>query len=233
MKNLARIILPALLLLLSVSVSTSFAAYGAQSKTSHCTANQALPDEACTPGAVLTTNPDIICVTGYTKTVRNVPLSRRKQVFAEYGIPYALRGQYEVDHLISLELGGSNDISNLWPEAYAITNGARIKDKLENSLHKQACAGKMTFKEAQAEISTNWLQFYLNPKATAPAVPAIIPSSGDCQIKGNISDAGKIYHLSTCGSYNQTKIDEVHGERWFCTEEEAVAAGWRKAKNCP
>lgn len=59
-------------------------------------------------------------------------------------------------------------------------------------------------------------------------------ASGDCTIKGNISSAQeKIYHLEGCGSYAKTTIDESAGERWFCTEEEAKAAGWRKAGNCP
>ena len=54
-----------------------------------------------------------------------------------------------------------------------------------------------------------------------------------CSIKGNISTKGeKIYHLPGCGSYNKTAIDESTGERWFCNEDEAVNAGWRKAKNC-
>lgn len=54
-----------------------------------------------------------------------------------------------------------------------------------------------------------------------------------CLIKGNISSSGeKIYHLPGCGSYAKTVIDESAGERWFCTEEEALKAGWRKAKNC-
>lgn len=54
----------------------------------------------------------------------------------------------------------------------------------------------------------------------------------NCLIKGNISTE-KIYHLPGCGSYDKTVIDESKGERWFCTEPEATAAGWRKAKNCP
>ncbi|OGG10644.1 hypothetical protein A2699_00255 [Candidatus Gottesmanbacteria bacterium RIFCSPHIGHO2_01_FULL_43_15] len=58
------------------------------------------------------------------------------------------------------------------------------------------------------------------------------PNSNSCQIKGNISSGGKIYHLPGCGSYDKTVIDETAGERWFCTEEEAINAGWRKAKNC-
>ena len=56
------------------------------------------------------------------------------------------------------------------------------------------------------------------------------PATG-CVIKGNISSSGeKIYHLPGQRYYNQTVIDESRGERWFCTEEEAVAAGWRKSK---
>jgi len=67
------------------------------------------------------------------------------------------------------------------------------------------------------------------PPQTAPTSTA----TTQCVIKGNISAKGeKIYHLPGCGSYKQTVIDESAGERWFCTEAEAVAAGWRKAKNC-
>ena len=57
--------------------------------------------------------------------------------------------------------------------------------------------------------------------------------SDSCEIKGNISSKQeKIYHVPGCGSYNQTKIDEAAGERWFCSEQEAIDAGWRKAENC-
>jgi micrococcal nuclease len=63
-----------------------------------------------------------------------------------------------------------------------------------------------------------------SPAATPPA----------CLIKGNISSSGeKIFHLPGCGSYSKTVIDESTGERWFCTEQEALSAGWRKALNCP
>lgn len=125
-----------------------------------CKSNQALPDYTCSPGDVLTTNIKTICKVGYTKTVRNVSVSTRKKVFKEYGIPYASSSDYEVDHIISLELGGSNDIKNLFPESYLIKNGARIKDKLENYLHKKVCNGSMTIQEAQKEISTDWVKYY-------------------------------------------------------------------------
>jgi micrococcal nuclease len=53
-----------------------------------------------------------------------------------------------------------------------------------------------------------------------------------CVIKGNVSDGGKLYHLPECGSYSATKIDERKGEKWFCTEQEATAAGWIKSGSC-
>lgn len=57
--------------------------------------------------------------------------------------------------------------------------------------------------------------------------------SEGCIVKGNISSSGeKIYHLPGCGSYDKTSIDESKGERWFCSEDEAQKAGWRKARNC-
>ena len=71
-----------------------------------------------------------------------------------------------------------------------------------------------------------------NTNIVAPTSPPPPPAS--CVIKGNISSKGeKIYHVPGCASYNQTIITESKGERWFCTEADALAAGWRKALNCP
>src|SRR6266568_1397356 len=74
-----------------------------------------LPNHALTPGGTLPVDLAALCVPGYSATVRNVPMSERLAVFAAYHIPYADHARYEVDHLISLELGGSNAITNLWP----------------------------------------------------------------------------------------------------------------------
>lgn len=159
------------LLLLGAAPATSFAAYGIQIKTSGCIANQVLPDPACTPGAVLTTNEAVICKVGYTTTVRDVSTATKKKVFQEYGIPWAQRSNYEVDHLISLELGGSNDISNLFPESHLIKNNSYTKDAFENYLHKQICTGKLSITDAQYQIATDWATYNtarLNPtKPTA------------------------------------------------------------------
>jgi endonuclease YncB( thermonuclease family) len=53
---------------------------------------------------------------------------------------------------------------------------------------------------------------------------------GKCVIKGNISSSGKIYHTPSSPWYERTKINTAKGERWFCTEAEAVEAGWRAPK---
>ena len=55
-------------------------------------------------------------------------------------------------------------------------------------------------------------------------------SPNGCPIKGNISNRGKIYHMPWSKSYRKTRISEAHGERWFCDEAEAIAAGWRRAR---
>jgi endonuclease YncB( thermonuclease family) len=62
------------------------------------------------------------------------------------------------------------------------------------------------------------------PRSTAPATES---PSGDCSIKGNISENGRIYHVPGSRSYEDTVINESRGERWFCTEQQAQAAGWR------
>lgn len=76
-----------------------------------------------------------------------------------------------------------------------------------------------------------------NSTPSTPSVPIDNTSetagSSSCLIKGNVSASGeKIYHLPGCGSYAKTRIDESHGERWFCSEGEAQTAGWRRALNC-
>ena len=134
--------------------------WGQRTKISGCVGVDVRPDPACTPGDILTVTKDDICTPGYSSGVRNVPESVKNQVYAEYGIPSHNPGQYEVDHFVSLELGGSNDISNLWPEPASPKPGFHEKDKVENYLHDQVCSGAMTLGEAQLKIATNWLEVY-------------------------------------------------------------------------
>ena len=67
-------------------------------------------------------------------------------------------------------------------------------------------------------------------RRAAPAAGSVAPSSG-CLIKGNINgDGQRIYHLPGQRYYERTQINVSKGERWFCTEAEARAAGWRRAQ---
>jgi hypothetical protein len=144
-------------------IASSSAVLGARTKVADCVVNGVLPDSECTPGAVF---PDVtrdqVCTSGYSATVRDVPDSEKKQVYAEYGIASHFTGQYEVDHLISLELGGSNDISNLWPEAAEPRPGFHEKDQVENFLHREVCQGLISLLNAQDIIAHNWQSVIIN-----------------------------------------------------------------------
>jgi hypothetical protein len=115
------------------------------------------PNGALTPGAVLTSSASKVCVRGYAKTVRNVPQSEKNAVYASYGIKSHKPHEFEVDHLISLELGGSNEQKNLWPQPYP---GAYSKDSLENALHAAVCSKRIPLDSAQRWIARDWVSAY-------------------------------------------------------------------------
>lgn len=135
---------------------------GVRTKSGDCSLSGALPDRECTPGAIF---PDAtverICVPGYTKTVRNVPLKLRKILFAMYDVPYPQpRGSYELDHHIPLALGGNNDIANLFPQPAEPAPGFREKDVVEIYLYEEVCAGRADLHAAQRQIADDWLAIY-------------------------------------------------------------------------
>jgi hypothetical protein len=126
-----------------------------------CQINGPYPDASCTPGNVFSdVTTDQVCTPGYTKTVRHVPKSVKDEVYAEYAITSHSSGQYEVDHFIPLELGGSNDISNLWPEPARPQPGFHEKDQVENYLHDQVCSGNRSLSDAQHAIASDWVAVY-------------------------------------------------------------------------
>jgi hypothetical protein len=118
-----------------------------------------LPNPRLTPGAILTTSRSVVCRSGYAARVRDVSESEKAAVYARYGVPW-VPDKHEVDHLVSLELGGSNAITNLWPEPYAGRWGARTKDVLENTLHDLVCSGAIPLRYAQHIEATGWIRAY-------------------------------------------------------------------------
>ena len=155
-------------------------------------AQMAFPDSKLTPGEIF---PGVtaaqVCVSGWAEAHRNVTEEVRHQVFAEYGLLYGVHGSSEVDHLIPLELGGSNDIRNLWPEPQGGSQpGYPSKDRLENRLHQLFCGGSVALATAQHAIATNWWAAYTAylatpaPSLSAPPAPVTSPASSPSRSSG-------------------------------------------------
>lgn len=118
-----------------------------------------LPDPDRTPGEanpVLTR--EVLCAASFrTGPYRNVSPALKREIYASYGKKPVKGKCCEMDHLIAIEDGGSNSRKNLWPQPW---NEARIKDQLENRLHKLVCSGAISLEEAQTAIKTDWWGAY-------------------------------------------------------------------------
>lgn len=121
-------------------------------------AHAALPDRKLTPGDVFSgVTTDDVCTPGWVREHRAVMEGMRHQAYAEYGRTEG-PGCCEVDHLIPLELGGSNDLKNLWPQPTDPRPGDAEKDQLENELHRLVCSGKLPLTDAQQCIASDWVK---------------------------------------------------------------------------
>jgi hypothetical protein len=96
-----------------------------------------------------------ICTPGWATAHRQYFTKAEREVaFAKYGVHTTNPAGYgEYDHLIPLELGGSNNPDNLWPEKGSIPNA---KDPIENSLHEAVCSGRVSLSAAQKAIAQDW-----------------------------------------------------------------------------
>src|SRR3954447_26687971 len=142
---------------LGISVSL-----GHVTKRRGCRVRGGLPDRRCTPGARFSrVTRKQVCRPGYASSVRHVTSAAKDAVYGAYGIDAHFDGQDgEVDHLVSLELGGSNARANLFPESSTPRPGSHEKDRLENALHDEVCAGRISLGHAQRLIATGWVAAY-------------------------------------------------------------------------
>jgi hypothetical protein len=145
-------------------------------KSSH---GYSLPDPACTPGAINPTVDLAVLKGGKFKTScdRNVATSATKKqtTYTTYNITKpanntGLTQSCELDHLISLELGGADTLDNIWPQCgpggvKLAKRYFKIKDSVENYLAAQVKAGAISLKDAQQGISTDWTQYSAQAKA--------------------------------------------------------------------
>ena len=151
--------------LVVVLLSLSFAACVVSAQPTDAPANR-VPVPQKTPGHPTYHTTAKVCGTKSTKDERNVPESEKKAIYESYGIAkcsgYCSGPQgCEIDHLVSLELGGANTSDNLWPQPYDGEWNAHDKDRLENKLHRMICTEKtISLKNAQKEITTDWIAAY-------------------------------------------------------------------------
>jgi len=137
-----------------------------------------VPDLTKTPGlARVGLSKEKICSIMWGKDERHVTDDMKRHVFEAYGYsgyhdPQCVadgKGRTcEIDHLIGRELGGADDPKNLWPQSYGAKPwNANLKDKLENRLHKEVCAGALSLRKARDLLVNDWrkayVQFYGQP----------------------------------------------------------------------
>jgi anti-sigma factor RsiW len=118
-----------------------------------------LPMASITPGATWDVSAEDLCAgTRYTRTITT---AMRAQVVSAYGVAHVPADQYELDYLITPELGGATDARNLWPQPYAsrVWN-ARVKDELERLLPRLVCAGALDLETAQRDMAVDWIAAY-------------------------------------------------------------------------
>jgi hypothetical protein len=130
-----------------------------------------LPDRRCSPGAYYSGfTKAVICAPSFrTGPIRSVPSSEKHAVEVEYGMAPKRYGRtIEIDRIVSLELGGSDDIANLYPEPGSGKASYHVKDKLENRLHAMVCAGQITLSAARRGIASNWETLYTRVFGTSP-----------------------------------------------------------------
>jgi hypothetical protein len=123
-------------------------------------AYQATPRFTLTPGAIRIVTREEVCSAARSGQAY-VPASLRRLVFEEYGMPQSNAEAFELDYLVTPELGGAEDIRNLWPQPYEATAwNAHVKDALEVHLHEMVCSGEIDLATAQHDIATDWIAAY-------------------------------------------------------------------------
>lgn len=133
----------------------------------------ALPVAALTPGA--TVDIDVRDVCDQTPPpAQEIGAAVRLAVLRSYGMETVPPNEYELDYLITPQLGGSPDARNLWPQRYgARVWNASVKDQLEDLLPRLVCEGRIDLRTAQKDIAADWVSAYRKYfKTAAPLRPA-------------------------------------------------------------
>jgi hypothetical protein len=143
---------------------------GRRTQTSKCV-RSVRPDRACSPGAYYSRlTRRVICASRFrTGSIRNVPQSEKFHVEREYGMAATYYGRtIEIDHIVPLELGGSNAIANLFPEPGSGAANYHVKDEVENRAKAEVCDGHLSLHAARQGFARNWEALYRRLFGRAP-----------------------------------------------------------------
>jgi hypothetical protein len=119
----------------------------------------AYPNKTMTPGKIIpgVTRQDV-CQSGYAKKVRSDLTKTKKQmIYRNYNVPYDT-SKYQIDHLVPISIGGSNDVENLWPQPIVHNAGYLEKQQVAQWLHEKVCNGSIQIEEAQRLMLKDWHQ---------------------------------------------------------------------------
>jgi len=113
-----------------------------------------------TPGAAVFRSREVVCDERNRVEPPIVSRDVALAVFRSYGISDPAPNAYELDYLVSPEIGGSTDVRNLWPQSYAGAWNAHLKDALEDHLYELVCTGQVDLLTAQRDVATDWIAAY-------------------------------------------------------------------------
>jgi hypothetical protein len=120
-----------------------------------------LPRADLTPGVTAPITVDDMCEPDRYGRTQPIPEAVHQAVFTRYGADYRRAAEYELDYLITPELGGAADARNLWPQPFGRTPwNAYVKDELERLFHRLVCDGKIELATAQREMASDWIAAY-------------------------------------------------------------------------
>lgn len=137
------------------------------------------PNARVTPGETRPITVAEVCSRPEAEVVvKNISPETRRKVLETYGIKREGSGEFEVDYLITPDLGGVDSVRNLWPQPYSTRWNAKMKDQLEQRLHDMVCAGRMELPMAQRVIAQDWIgaykKFVLTPGSASPPSPPVV-----------------------------------------------------------
>lgn len=125
------------------------------------TSGLVLPRPDLTPGNARAITVDEVCGGRPLRLGPRVAPWVPRQVFESYGADFSRAADYELDFLVTPELGGTSDVSNLWPQPFRATPwNAHVKDELERLFQAKVCDGSMSLATAQEHLATDWIAAY-------------------------------------------------------------------------